>query len=723
MGNMHKSKEIAVVVICFLILGSLFVLYNGKPSKASGKTIWVDIAYRYPEESDGTIVKPFKHIQSAIDAAENGDTIKVLPGSYTRDITIDKSITITTEKLLNTYINSSEKNEYMINIVASNVSLEKFKINDFTPTSHRRAVIHIAANTENVVISGNLINCSVYGYGIYLDGTSSAVIKNNIVNDSRGINIEDSNANSLYGNNVGNSTGDAAIKLKSSNNNYIEKNIFRNSIGGIYCQESADNIIKSNQIFENDGSGIIVIAGSSNIIENNTIYNNDNFGISLSSTNTIIKNTIFNNNININLQASKCVINDNSITKHTTYGIYASSASSGNTIFNNSFRTNYGIYHAKEEGNNLWDNGIIGNYWDDFKGPDPTSSSTLVTLEDSDFYYTRGGVIDRHPKGVFQKPPTISSPSPAHLAEGVDLSPTLSVKVTDPESKRMDVYFYYVLNDTSNLIDVVYNVESGKRTSLPFYSNLQGKNAVYTYIGHGYDYIGVWYVVVKDQYSETRSQECIFSTRHTPIDNKKPTAGADGPYTGQMGDSIQFDGSGCTDSDGTIIFYRWSFGDETSVTNTISPVHAYENAGTYNVSLVVIDDQGSSGTSSTTAKIQSQQNRNPTAVVSASSTGYANDIMQFDGSGSSDPDLEDEIVNYYWDFGDGTSGTGEYTNHTYSKSGTYVVELTVKDINDATDSDSINVEIAAAKNKSTPGFELIFLIIAMLFIFIWKQKR
>ena len=723
MGNMHKSKEIAVAIICFLILSSLFIIFNNKTCNAAGKTIWVDIAYRYPQDSDGSIAKPFKYIQSAINAAEDGDTIKVLPGAYSGDITIDKAITITTETLLSTFINSSETNDYMINIIASNVSLEKFKINDFTAAFHRKAVIHIASYTENVVISGNLINRSSDGYGIYLDGTSSAVIKNNIVNDSRGINIENSNANSLYGNNVGNSTGYPALRLESSNNNYVENNIFRDSTEGIYCHESADNVIKSNQIFENSNNGITVNAGGHNNIENNTIHDNNNFGISLSSTNDIIKNGIFSNNININLQASNCIVKDNSITKHTTYGIHTESGSSGNIIFNNSFRINYGIYHAKEEGNNLWDNGIIGNYWDNFYGPDPTSSSNLETLKEEDFYYTKGEVCDRHPKGVFQKPPKISGPSPAHLAEGVDLRPALSVKVEDPEAKRTDVYFYYILNDTSNLIGVSYNVESGKRTSIPFFSTLQGKNAVYTYIGQGYDYIGVWYVVAKDQYSENRSQEWIFSTRHTPVDNKKPTVDVGGPYTGQMGDSIQFDGSGCNDSDGTIIFYRWSFGDETSVTNAKSPVHVYENAGNYDVSLVVIDNQGSSGTSSTTVTIESQQNRPPAAIIDGQTNGNAGNLIQFNGIKSSDPDSEDKIVSYAWDFDDGANGTGQYANHTYSKSGTYAVRLTVTDSKGATDSDAITIEITAIKSKKTPGYELIFAIIAILLVLVWRRRR
>jgi PKD domain/Divergent InlB B-repeat domain len=49
----------------------------------------------------------------------------------------------------------------------------------------------------------------------------------------------------------------------------------------------------------------------------------------------------------------------------------------------------------------------------------------------------------------------------------------------------------------------------------------------------------------------------------------------------------------------------------------------------------------------------------------------------FDASGSSDPD--DAIANYAWSFGDGTSGGGQTTSHTYPKAGNYTATLTVTD--------------------------------------------
>jgi len=88
-------------------------------------------------------------------------------------------------------------------------------------------------------------------------------------------------------------------------------------------------------------------------------------------------------------------------------------------------------------------------------------------------------------------------------------------------------------------------------------------------------------------------------------------------------------------------------------------------------------------------------NRPPVAAFllrKASPTVHTGDSLQFDASGSSDPD--GRIVRYTWSFGDGSSGSGATVAHTYTSQGTYTVRLTVRDDEGAEDQTSRTVTIS-----------------------------
>ncbi len=73
--------------------------------------------------------------------------------------------------------------------------------------------------------------------------------------------------------------------------------------------------------------------------------------------------------------------------------------------------------------------------------------------------------------------------------------------------------------------------------------------------------------------------------------NQPPTAVASVPGSGQVNQSITFDGSGSFDSDGSIAQYFWDFGDGNSSNQSVAS-HTYTSGNTYNWSLTVTDDQG-----------------------------------------------------------------------------------------------------------------------------------
>ena len=70
---------------------------------------------------------------------------------------------------------------------------------------------------------------------------------------------------------------------------------------------------------------------------------------------------------------------------------------------------------------------------------------------------------------------------------------------------------------------------------------------------------------------------------------------------------------------------------------------------------------------------------------------YTDETVAFNASESYDPD--GTIESYTWNFGDGTNGTGETTNHSFTDDGIYTVTLTVTDDDDLQDTISTNVTV------------------------------
>ena len=740
MGKMHKFKIIIAMISLVLISSTFFVFFDNQHTRASEIGIFVDDDQIYPNQADGSLYNPYKYIQDAIEAAEDGDIIKVLEGRYPGDLQVDKSVTITSEDRSKAIIHSSLQNAYVIDIVADSVSLEHFTIQDTTSTSHRKAAVHVSTDVDSARIIDVYVNYSKNGYGIQVDGASNCIIRNCTLNYTRGIIARNSNILSIDNNFICNSTDYSGVNLVSSNGNKLNDNFIENNKYGIYFESCNNNIINDNLIQLNTNSGILIQSGEKTDVKENDINNNDNVGLDVgSSSGDITENEIYNNQIGLRLSGSSNTIFENNIFSCSFYGAHCLPSSKNNVFYNNNF-TNKNVYHAYEEGNNQWDNDVVGNYWDDFYGPDPDNLNNTVFydfIEVPEVYkYKIGGVEDNYPKGKYQKEPVASNPSPGSLEEGVDRSPRLSVVVNDPDPQdyrdRLDVYFYYKLDNETNLIEVDRNVESGSTASVWFTSKIQGKNAVYSYEGLGYDYICEWFVEVEDSYSRTKSSEFIFTTLNTPVDNEKPIIDIKIPaefqsgdeVVAQINDTITFDGSKSYDPDGEIIFYKWTFPPDSSVINQNTSSHKFRKEGTYTVSLVVIDNNGSSDISNKTVNIVENENRPPVADGYFPDEALVGTTIYFDGSGTSDPDPNDEL-SYLWDFGDGSDISIEQSaTHSYVKPGKYTVQLTVSDSGGKTDYYLSEINIKAKKKEESPGLDMYLLItVLLLAVILLKNKN
>ena len=174
--------------------------------------------------------------------------------------------------------------------------------------------------------------------------------------------------------------------------------------------------------------------------------------------------------------------------------------------------------------------------------------------------------------------------------------------------------------------------------------------------------------------------------------NQPPTAS----FTSSCTDlGCSFDASGSSDGDGSIASYAWTFGDGNTGSGQ-KPSHTYAAAGTYTVELTVTDNQGATATTTRSVTVTAP-NQAPTASFTSNCTLLA---CSFDGSGSSDPD--GSIASYAWNFGDGTTGSGQKPSHTYALPGTYTVELTVTDNQGATATTTTSVTVTALPPSNQP---------------------
>jgi hypothetical protein len=93
----------------------------------------------------------------------------------------------------------------------------------------------------------------------------------------------------------------------------------------------------------------------------------------------------------------------------------------------------------------------------------------------------------------------------------------------------------------------------------------------------------------------------------------------------------------------------------------------------------------------------------PNAAPTASATVFCDAfVCSFDGSGSKDSD--GTIASYAWNFGDGTTGTGQTASHTYTAAGPQTVTLTVTDNSNATGSTTVTADPKAPPAPSQVAF-------------------
>jgi len=405
---------------------------------------------------------------------------------------------------------------------------------------------------------------------------------------------------------------------------------------------TADYVQISDFTIQNSNYKGIVFDGSSNseICQNN-IDDNNEMAIWLkanSDDNTISSNTISGGNYGIYIQDSSSgnIIVNNDIENAITAGIHIWN-SNDNTIYHNNFINSE---HSIDEGSNNWDNGYPsgGNYWSD------ESCTDIRCGPNQDIYGGGDGICDGHNQIYGMN----ADHYPWVNQNGWNGLPTAEANGPYSGSEGESILF-----DGSGSSDdgsiVSYRWDWSYTGSSDWDWDTDWLSSPTT--SHSYSTAGTYTVMLQvkddDGFVNADATTAIISE----AENQAPTANAGGPYSGYIDVSLQLYGSGSTDSDGSIVGYRWDFENDgawdTDWLTSSTTTHTYTSIGSYTVKLQIKDNDDAIDNDTATVTI-TEYNYPP---IADSGGEYKVNILgqvTLDGSGSYDTD--GTIEEYRWIF-------------------------------------------------------------------------
>lgn len=168
------------------------------------------------------------------------------------------------------------------------------------------------------------------------------------------------------------------------------------------------------------------------------------------------------------------------------------------------------------------------------------------------------------------------------------------------------------------------------------------------------------------------------------------------------GIAYTFKGDTSSSPNGKITEYQWSFGDAAGTKDTATATYVFTSPGTYEVVLKVTDEEDKEGEITKIVKVTAPMGT-PKAVI-LSNPPYSTSTMSLEGKaplqvifdGRQSTDSDDNIVDYEWDFDDGSAkGFGNTITHTFAAEGTYSVALSVIDADKNVGKSIIVVKVGA----------------------------
>jgi parallel beta-helix repeat protein len=460
-------------------------------------------------------------------------------------------------------------------------------------------------------------------------------------------------------------------------------------------QDAIDAADPGDTIFVNNGSyhENLIIDKSIHLIgenkSNTTIDGNSGIAVHISSSDIVIQGfTILDCSHGIMVTTSSNVqIKENTL-MNAGYGVYVDDESVNNTIYMNNFKDN--TVNAIDLSLNSWWFSSSGNFWDDYNGTDADSNGFGDTP-----YTIAGGVNkDEYP---------LMLPLSNEPAAGFTYTPAYAT--TEDSIIFTDTSF-----DDEGIIIWSWDFGDGDNSTLKHPEHRFKKSGTYTVSLTVTDPFGLSDTISTNLFIRNNPPHCDFS-----FSPSRPTDIEDVLFTDTS-----------TDSDGVIMNWTWVFGE--NITRYEQNVtYQFPDDGTYQVLLIVTDDEKAS---SSITKYIVVDNVAPTAGFSF----YADNISMLIGEPihfrDSSFDLDGNIVNWSWDLGDGTKTVERNPTHTYSKTGSYSIVLTVIDDDNASNSITKRLTISPIIKEQdwdmgVSTFDIVFIvfILAMVVMVVILTKK